>query len=392
MIKRLTFLAAVIAAFVFFNVNAINQQSAPKTPIRFNDMDENHSWASEAVNVLVEKGAVNGIEDNVFAPDSLVTKEQFTKMLVLAIGTELNKEPTQTYVDVSPERWSFVYVESAKQMLPVDADLPINEFSPEKQYTREEVAAAAVKSLGLADGNIINKNVLTEHFTDADQTSPSLAGLVGIAAERGILQGADKLSRPKATVTRAEAAVFVYRALQIKEGKGNTNMLTQTPIMGDSTVTVDQAKKWATEKGADERYINIADTYWEYVKKTGIRPEVLYAQAAKETNYGKYTGRVKPEQNNWAGIKTDIATGDLPEDHETFSSPEEGVRAHFNHMSAYLGIDPVGEPHARYAIVKRTAWAGTVKLAEDLGGKWAPEQTYGYDLVTRYLKPMEETK
>ena len=121
-----------------------------------------------------------------------------------------NKEPTQTYVDVSPERWSFVYVESAKQRLPVDADLPINEFSPEKQYTREEVAAAAVMSLGLADGNIINKNVLTEHFTDADQTAPSLAGLVGIAAERGILQGADKLIRPKATVTRAEAVSYTH--------------------------------------------------------------------------------------------------------------------------------------------------------------------------------------
>ena len=56
MIKRLTFLAAVIAAFVFFNVNAINQQSAPKTPIRFNDMDENHSWASEAVRRAGGKG------------------------------------------------------------------------------------------------------------------------------------------------------------------------------------------------------------------------------------------------------------------------------------------------------------------------------------------------
>ena len=31
-------------------------------------------------------------------------------------------------------------------------------------------------------------------------------------------------------------------------------------------------------------------------------------------------------------------------DHETFATPEDGVRAHYNHMAAYVGLAPVGEP------------------------------------------------
>ena len=39
--------------------------------------------------------------------------------------------------------------------------------------------------------------------------------------------------------------------------------------------------------------------------------------------------------NNWAGIKTLEAISDRPEDHETFITPEDGVRAHFN-IWAYI--------------------------------------------------------
>ena len=123
-----------------------------------------------------------------------------------------------------------------------------------------------------------------------------------------------------------------------------------------------------------------------------MRPEVLYGQAAKETAFGKYTGQVKPEQNNWAGIKIKNATGDKPEDHETFATPEDGVRAHFNHMSQYVGLAPVGEPHDRYYVLNSMAWRGTVKNVEQLGGKWAPDVTYGYSIVVNLLRPMENTK
>lgn len=171
-----------------------------------------------------------------------------------------------------------------------------------------------------------------------------------------------------------------------------SNTTKGTPIVGTTLSSIEQMKQWATNRGAHKRFIDIADIYHYYGLLTTIRPEVLYAQAAKETNFGKYTGAVKPEQNNWAGIKIGSPTGDKPEDHETFDTPSEGVRAHFNHISAYTGLNPSTPLHSRYHVVKKLSWAGTVKYVEELGGKWAPNPAYGESIVKDYLIPLLNTE
>jgi len=153
------------------------------------------------------------------------------------------------------------------------------------------------------------------------------------------------------------------------------------PLVADSQVSLDRAIEWATSKNAHPRFIAIAPTYWEYGQHTGICPEVLYAQSAHETRFGHFTGQVPPSYHNWAGIKTANAAGDKPEDHQQFATPEDGVRAHFNHMTAYIGLNPIGEPHSRYFVVKRMPWSGTVKTVEQLSGKWAPSATYHQRIV-----------
>ncbi len=385
MVKKIMFLALAVGIFVTTNFAAI----MPPQAIYFSDVAENHSWAQEAIGYLSQEGIIAGVGDGRFAPDEQVTKEQFAKMLTLALSIEPEMMGVQSYTDVPADRWSFSYIEATKDFFPLDSVYSVNQFSPEKPFIRQEVAATIISGMGLAkDANLFNKNVLESMFTDSGEVQASLKTSVAIAVERGILRGADGMIRPNASVTRAEAAVFIYRMMLIRQGKGELSFVTSTPICGASQVSLERAKEWAKERGAHQRFIDIADIYWKYGEITGIRPEVLYAQAAKETGYGKYGGRVIPEQNNWAGIKTATATGDTTYDHESFATPDDGVRAHFNHMSAYIGLAPIGEPHGRYAIAKTTAWAGTVTTVEELGNKWAPEHTYGYSLVAKYITPM----
>jgi hypothetical protein len=157
--------------------------------------------------------------------------------------------------------------------------------------------------------------------------------------------------------------------------------VTVTPIIGSATVIVSRAQQWASFNGAHQRFIDAAPLYWQYGQLSGVRPEVLYAQAALETGFGRYGGNVPPEYNNWAGIKIATSNGNKPEDHEQFATPEDGVRGHFNHMSAYVGLEPIGVPHGRYHVVARISWAGSVKTVEDLSGKWAPSPTYHERIV-----------
>jgi len=185
------------------------------------------------------------------------------------------------------------------------------------------------------------------------------------------------------TVPDAPAAT----PLDVPVASGRNSEADGIPIVAASRVTLERAVEWAAGKNAHPRFIEIAALYWEFGRRTGISPEVLYAQSALETGYGHFTGQVPPNFNNWAGIKTANATGDEPKDHDQFATPEDGVRAHFNHMAAYVGLHPIGELHDRFFVVKRLPWAGTIRSVEELSGKWAPAATYHQSIV-RFLSEM----
>ena len=404
MYKKILYLTLVIALFLTMNMSTLSGVAAPGGT-KFSDVTSNYSWATEAINELVKTGAISGVDEKHFAPDETVTKEQFAKMLVGALGITLPEETeetdetvleevkeTVTYKDIEKDRWSYSYITATSEFF-YDDSFGSSAFNPEEDYTREKCAYAISMALGYGgkSSNLLDAGVLDD-FSDADKITKDLKQAVAMTVERGIVKGDGNTIRPKGEVTRAEAAVLLYRAKQYKDRNSQNLFITQTPMMGKSTVTLEQAKKWATQKGAHQRFIDIADYYWKYGEITGVRPEILYGQAAKETGFGKYTGQVKPEQNNWAGIKIKNPIGDRPEDHETFATPEDGVRAHFNHISAYVGTEPVGEPHDRYFVLKTVAWRGTVKNVEQLGGKWAPDVTYGYNIVVKMLRSMENTK
>lgn len=182
------------------------------------------------------------------------------------------------------------------------------------------------------------------------------------------------------------AAVCVYLRIPYSEEK------QKIEIIGKSIASIDQMQSWAKTKGASAKFIDAARIYYKYGLITGIRADVLYCQSAKETNFGRYTGVVSEDMNNFAGIKIKKPIGNRKQDHERFPSIDDGIRAHFNHMSAYVGKEPIGKPHDRYYVVKKLDWAGSTKYVEELGGKWAPDSNYGRDIITNYLSALLDTE
>ncbi len=342
-------------------------------------------WAKPAVEYCVVNNILSGMEDGNLALGDNLTREQMARIMVDSF--ELAASEEVEFSDIEPERWSYPYIQAfAKCMKKSGA-----KFKPTEMVTREEFAASLVLSSGLKEGNIRNPAILDQEFEDYKDVDKDYKKLLSIAVERGYYVGTNQRLNPKNLLTRAEACSLLYRVLGSKEGLVTLDLgvrPSETPIVGQPEVTLEEAKEWAKTLGAAEIFINIADIYWQYGELTGIRPDILYAQAAKETGYGKYGGAVLPEQNNWAGIKKKGATGDATEDHESFETPEDGVRGHFNHISAYIGLEPVGEPHDRYYSVKSLAWAGTVKSLEELGGKWCPDLYYGYSILHNFIEKM----
>lgn len=124
-------------------------------------------------------------------------------------------------------------------------------------------------------------------------------------------------------------------------------------------------------------------TFGEYYR---IRGDIAFAQAIHETNYFRFTGVVKPGQDNFAGIG---ATGsDNPG--ASFQTPEEGVLAQFQHLYAYATTNPLPNQYSvvdpRFHLVAR----GSAPTWTGLNGKWAvPGTTYGQSILSLYNRMVQ---
>jgi len=259
--------------------------------------------------------------------------------------------------------------------------------APQKTASIRKAIHKPLSQVWTGDGRA-NRGMKTANFQVLRETR-----MAAVLVENGFISNPQDANLLKQPVFRDKLvgamAAGIVEALNLKK---DTAAPVGTPLLGPAQATIAQAQAWAKSRGAHQRFVDIANVYWRYGKLTGIRPEVAYAQAAKETAFGRYGGAVTPDQNNWAGIKTATAAGDRREDHETFSTPDDGVRGHFNHISAYVGLNPIGEPHGRWLVVKSLPWAGTVRTVEELGGRWAPAGGYGKSIVKDYLAGLLATK
>lgn len=164
-------------------------------------------------------------------------------------------------------------------------------------------------------------------------------------------------------------------------------------ISGTSAVNVAQMVKYYkasrrtypasvyADKGAAtiEEFCQI---YYEEAAAEGIRAEVAFCQAMKETGWLKFGGDVKPEQCNFAGIG---ATGGGVTG-AVFDDVRMGVRAHVQHLKAYANAEPLVNPcvDPRFKLVKRGCAPYVEWLSQSVnpeGYGWAPAAIYGTSIV-----------
>ena len=155
-------------------------------------------------------------------------------------------------------------------------------------------------------------------------------------------------------------------------------------ILGAPLATKDQCVKYLLSVNP---HPNISVTpealvsfYYEEGQREGVRPDVAFAQALKETGYFSYGGTVTPDQNNYCGL----GTTSTEVKGAYFSSSQLGVRAHIQHLLAYAStrrpLEPVIDP--RYDLVRSVYGDSTLGTWEDLNGRWAvPGYTYGQSIM-----------
>lgn len=126
--------------------------------------------------------------------------------------------------------------------------------------------------------------------------------------------------------------------------------------------------------------------YLEEAAAEGVRAEVAFCQAMKETGFLRYLGDVRIEQYNFAGIG---ATGG-GEPGNSFGSVRTGIRAQIQHLKAYASTDALNgvcvDPRFSYVSRGTTPYVEWLGIKENpLGGGWAASEQYGSSIVSGYL-------
>ena len=148
-------------------------------------------------------------------------------------------------------------------------------------------------------------------------------------------------------------------------------------VITKSTTTVNQMVNYYNAKASYPAYYgnaNVPDIrsfcqiYYDEATAEGVDPALAFTQAMKETGFLKFTGQVKIEQFNFAGMGVTGAgtNGD------SYQNVREGIRAHVQHLKAYA--------------VKNPAFANQV--VDKRYSPWFAAKGYGYSILNDYMNQL----
>lgn len=192
--------------------------------------DTRGHWAEEIINRLADADVVHGISDTQFNPDGTVTRAEFFKMAMGAVGIDDVPARSGECLDVKGTEWYAPCVQSAldKGLIPDNMINGCNaevtesgvkytgEFNAETPIKREEMAYIAQEMYQYGKGYEQRAMKKAEDLTFTDVRMISIWALDGVrlAYSNGLIAGMDDGTfAPQETATRAQAATIISNLL-----------------------------------------------------------------------------------------------------------------------------------------------------------------------------------
>lgn len=192
--------------------------------------DTKGHWAETEINTLAENGIINGVDEMHFAPDSVVTRVQYLKMIMGVTGITPIECDGEECLGVSSTEWYSSYLNGAMKRGLIPREM-ISDYN-------SDTVDGTVRYTGVFDGNVpitreemafvtmsmyqytLNANTMKKlaeeketEFSDMENISPWAVSGVMLAAANGIINGNDGRFDPQGSTTRAQAAAVILRVM-----------------------------------------------------------------------------------------------------------------------------------------------------------------------------------
>ena len=182
---------------------------------KFSDIDEH--WAKEEIEELCNSDIVSGYSDGTFKPDNLVTRAEFTKLIVNAFNIQQSGDGV-TFEDVSQDAWYAEYVAAASSCGLITGD--DNRFRPDETITRQDAAVILYRTIQYMGIEVDNAG--EADFRDNAKISDYAQEAVNVMSANEIIVGDSGSFNPMNETTRAQSVVMLSRVLNLKSSTGNT--------------------------------------------------------------------------------------------------------------------------------------------------------------------------
>lgn len=117
--------------------------------------DVNGTKYESAVSTLVDLGVISGYPDGTFKPDKNITRAEFCKVVIKALGLNYDGSSAPTvFTDVPSTHWASGYVQAAYELGVVNGR-SATIFDPEANVSYNEAIAMIVRALGYEDDKLV---------------------------------------------------------------------------------------------------------------------------------------------------------------------------------------------------------------------------------------------
>ncbi|WP_410771292.1 endo-1,4-beta-xylanase [Fontibacillus sp. BL9] len=175
----------------------------------FGDL-QNVPWAKQAVEAMAARDLIHGTAENAFSPAASIKRTDFIALLVS--GLELkgaSQAEAATFSDVQPNAYYSDKLAIAKE-LGIVTGYADNTFKPDSPISRQEMMVLTTRALAAAGKQAEDSTTLAS-YSDAAQIADFAKASAAALVKSGIVNGKDGKLAPTETLTRAEAAVILYR-------------------------------------------------------------------------------------------------------------------------------------------------------------------------------------
>ena len=173
-------------------------------------------WAEAQLTALVNKGVLNGYGDNTIRPNGIITREEFLKMVIDALGYTKGGA-TANLTDVNPSAWYAPYINTAVTF-GISTGKGDGTFGIGETIKRQDMAVLACRALEKLG---VTLNAGATAFTDKASIDNYALESVAKLSNANIISGrGDGSFCPNDFATRAEAAKIICGVMSQREEAG----------------------------------------------------------------------------------------------------------------------------------------------------------------------------